>query len=205
MKLLISAIMTFALLLTACENVNEPITNSSELDKQFDFPNNRTTQDFKISIIPLPEKSPIYLDSVFTVTKVINGLLGGTITLDKVYISKEGRLVTILVDMVIPPMAFFGQREITVTIEDSIAVMNCGPDMNFRRPLIVIQTFTGLDLMKYNTNEIDFGYIKDDGQFYSIPRTTMIINKPLGLVSIVGARISHFSKYGWVRKHNNGN
>lgn len=205
MKLLISAIITFALFFSACENVNEPVTNSSELSKQFDSKNNQTAQDFRFSIIPLPEKSPIYLDSVFTITKVINGLLGGTITLDRVYISKEGRLVTLLVDMVIPPLAFIGQREITITIEDSIAVMNCGPSMNFRRPLIVLQTFSGLDLLNYNTKDIDFGYIGDDGQFYAIPRTAKIINKPLGLVSIVGAKISHFSKYGWVRKHNNGN
>jgi archaellum component FlaF (FlaF/FlaG flagellin family) len=205
MKLLISAIITFTLLFTACENVNEPVTNSTELNTQFDSPNYKTAEDFNISIIPLPEKSPIYLDSIFTVTKLINGLLGGTITLDKVYISKEGKLVTMLVDMVIPPLAFIGQREITVTIEDSIAVMNCGPGMNFRRPLIVVQTFTGLDLMNYNTKDIDFGYIKDDGQFYAVPRLALIINKPLGLVSIVGAKISHFSKYGWVRKHNNSN
>jgi hypothetical protein len=205
MKLIISGLVLFTFVFTACEHVNEPVTLQTELNKEFDSPNDKSAQELKISIIPLPEKSLIYLDSVFTVTKLINGLLGGTITLDKTYISKEGKLVTVLVNMIIPPLAFIGQREITVTIEDSIAVMNCGPGMNFRRPLSLVQTFTGLDLKDYETQEIDYGYINDDGHFYSIPRTAIIINKPLGLVSVIGAKINHFSKYGWVRKHNSDN
>jgi hypothetical protein len=205
MKLIISGLVLLTFVFTACEHINEPVTHPIELNKEFDSPFDKTAEELKISIIPLPEKSSIYLDSIFTVTKLINGLLGGVITLDKAYISKEGKLVTVLVNMIIPPLAFIGQREITVTIEDSTAVMNCGPGMSFRRPLIVAQTFTGLELMKYETQQIDYGYINDNGDFYAIPRTAIIVNKQLGLVSVIGARINHFSKYGWVRKHNNGN
>lgn len=205
MKLIISGVVLLALTFSSCEQINEPVTNSTELNTQYYSSLEKASEDFNFSIIPLPEKSSIYLDSIFTVKKLINGLLGGTITLDKSYISKEGKLVTMLVDLVIPPLAFLGQREITVTIEDTIAVMNCGPSMNFQRSLLLVQTFTGLNLNNYNVKEIDFGYIGENGNFYPIPRTSIIVNKPFGLVSVVGAKISHFSKYGWVRKHNPGN
>ena len=191
--------------LFGCEQITDsPSTPIEELGKKQSF-QNENTDAIRVSIIPLPEKSPIYLDSIFTVTKLINGLLGGTITLDKMYISKEGKPVTILLKMVILPLSFTGQRQITVTIEDSIAVMNCGPSMNFRQALICNQTFTGLDLNDFESKEIDFVYIHNNYTFSEVPKTTMIVNKALGLVSVVDARISHFSKYGWVRKHGNPN
>ena len=157
------------------------------------------------AIIPLPEKSPIYKDSVFTVTKNINGLLGGVITLNKSYTSIGGGTVNILVEMVILPASFFGQREITLTIDDSLAIMHCEPSMNFLLPVVVLQTFTGLDLATYNTNDIDYGYIGYNGNFELIPRDIILVNKLLGTVTVVGAKINHFSRYGWVRKHGNSN
>jgi hypothetical protein len=205
MKIILSLTLIMSLLFLACEPITDPVSNPDSLKKSDWSPNNQSGNAIRIAIIPLPEKSPIYLDSIFTISQTINGLLGGTITLDKAYVSKEGRLVTILVSMVVPPLAFLGQRDITVTIEDSIAVMDCGPSMTFQRSLICLQTFTGLDLSDYNTEEIDFMYIHDDGRYTPIPRSSLLINKPLGLVSVISARINHFSKYGWVRKSGNSN
>lgn len=199
MRLFLFSIVTIALLFPACDQITEPVLNSDQFEKSTEISNNQTSETIRVPIIPLPEKSQIYLDSIFTVTKLINGLLGGRITLDKVYISKEGRLVTMLVDLVIPPLAFLGQKQIALRVEDSLAVIDCEPSMIFNRPLILLQTFTGLDLKNYNTNKIDFVYIRDDGTIAPVPRILKLVNKQLGLVSVVGARISHFSKYGWVR------
>jgi hypothetical protein len=205
MKRILSILVVFSLIFSACDTITDPSINPDQLKKTNFDPNNQSVEAVKISIIPLPERSPIYLDSIFTITKTINGLLGGTITLDRAYVSKEGNLVTVLVSMVIPPLAFLGQRDITVTIEDSVAVMDCGPSMSFQRPLICLQTFTGLDLSNYDVGEIDFMYIHNDGRYTPVPRTTLLVNKTLGLVSVLDARINHFSKYGWVRKSGNSN
>ncbi len=205
MKQILFIIVFFTLIFSACDNITDPVSNPDSLKKINWSPDNQSGDAIRISIIPLPEKSPIYLDSIFTITQTINGLLGGTITLNKAYISKEGSLVTILVSMIVPPLAFLGQRDITVTIEDSTAVMDCGPSMTFRRSLICLQTFTGLDLSKYNPDEIDFMYIKNDGGFVSVPRSSILVNKSLGLVTVIDARINHFTKYGWVRKSGNSN
>ncbi len=116
MRLFLFSIVTIALLFPACDQITEPVLNSDQFEKSTEISNNQTAETIKFSIIPLPAKSAIYLDSIFTVTKTINGLLGGIITLDKAYISKEGKLVTMLVNMVIPPLAFLDIRDITITI-----------------------------------------------------------------------------------------
>ena len=199
MKLILSGLVILTLLFSACEQINEPVINSVQSDSPSENFNFSPDKDVVLSIIPLPERSLIYKDSVFVVSKLINGLLGGTITLDRLYLSNEGRIVTILVNLVVPPLAFIGQREISVKIEDSLAVMDCGPGMTFRRPLSLVQTFTGLDLKNYNTSNVNFVYIHDDGTFSPVQKTGMFVNKQLGIVSVLNAKIGHFSKYGWVR------
>ena len=153
-------------------------------------------------LIPLPVRSPIYLDSVFTITSTIIGELGGRLLLDRSYVSENGQLVTMLIDMVIPPNSFQGQRRITLTVDKDFAVVDCLPAMEFKFPLILLQTFTGLEIQDFQTEEddFDFVYIKKNGKIEQVERTSIIVNKSLGILSVIGAKLDHFSRYGWVRK-----
>ena len=151
-------------------------------------------------LIPLPRRSPIFLDSIFSITKTIVGEIGGQLTLERLYISDKGKLITMLVDLVIPPHCFTGQRNITLNIERDFALVNCSPQMEFKMPLHLVQTFTGLDLQNYETEEIDFVYIGKNGRFEHVDRTAIVVNKLLGIVTVLDAKLNHFSRYGWVRK-----
>jgi len=153
-------------------------------------------------LIPLPVRSPIYLDSVFTITSTIIGELGGRLLLDRSYVSENGQLVTMLIDMVIPPNSFQGQRRITLTVDKDFAAVRCLPAMEFKFPLILLQTFTGLEIQDFQTEEddFDFVYIKKNGKIEQVERTSIIVNKSLGILSVIGAKLDHFSRYGWVRK-----
>ena len=208
MKLILSGLIAAILIFSACEKIDEQVVGSNEIQKE-NFSQTTSTDlvpnEVNFAIIPLPERSPIFLDSVFTVSKLINGLFGGVITLDKFYISKDDKLVTMLIKMVIPPLSFIGNKWITLTIDDSLAIMHCEPGMNFSFPVIVGQTFTGLNLDTYNPDDIDFGYIKNDRTYELVPNDGIIVLKPLGLLTVINAKITHFSRYGWVRKHNNSN
>jgi len=198
MRLLLSGLLLSILIFSACEKVDDPITGPNELRKSgSDTFGTAKSYD----IIPLPTKSIGFLDSVFTVSKLINGLLGGVINLNKTYISKEGTLVTMSVDAVIQPLSFWGTRRISFTIDDTTATVQCEPGMTFQRPLLMVQTFTGLDLSEYETEDIDFVYIKDDGGIEDVENSLILVNKPLGLVTVIGAQLPHFSRYGWVRRH----
>lgn len=197
MKLLLSGLIITVLIFSACEKVDDPITGPNELHKSI----SDTFGTDYYDIIPLPGKSIGFLDSTFTVTKVINGLLGGVITLDRTYISEDSTLVTMLVDVVIQPLSFWGKKKIILRIDDTTATVHCEPGMTFQRPLLMLQTFTGLDLSEYETEDIDFVYINDDGNIEDVDNLGIIVVKPLGSVTVISANLWHFSRYGWVRRH----
>ena len=208
MKLILSGLIAALLIFSACEKVDDQVVSPNEIQKD----NLATTgstdlvpNEVTFAIIPLPEKSPIYLDSIFTVSKLIYGIFGGVITLNETYISKDGKLVTMLIDMLIPPLSFTGKKLITLTIDDSLAIMHCEPGMNFSIPINVTQTFTGLNLETVNPDDIDYAYITYNGTYESVPNDGIIVIKPLGVLTVLNAKITHFSRYGWVRKHNNSN
>ncbi|MFI5236880.1 MAG: hypothetical protein ACHQLA_02960 [Ignavibacteriales bacterium] len=199
MKLLLSGFIASILIFSACEKVDDPITGPTELQKQNFNSNSTVTDRFDYEIIPLPPKGPGFIDSIFTVSKLINGLLGGNVILNKTYLTPQGKLVTMLVNVKIPALSFFGQRNIRLTIDNDKAAVHCEPGMTFNRPLIMLQTFIGLDLSNTNTQDIDFVYINDDGTIEDVPNSQIIVIKPLGLVTVISARLNHFSRYGWVR------
>jgi hypothetical protein len=189
------------LIFSACEKVDNPITNPNQLLKDNSDLYGSTPDESNYEIIPLPPKSPIYLDSIFTISVPIIGELGGRIVLDKFYVDTAGHIVTMLADLTIPKDAFYGLRIITLTIDNNYAAVKCEPKMKFWEPLKLDQTFTGLDLSGYQTGRIDFVYISDNGQIENIPNNGVIIIKPLGIVMVRNARLNHFSLYGWVRRH----
>lgn len=206
MKLILTGLVALMLIFSACEKIDDPVSSPNEFHKlSTNTIGVEANNNINFALVPLPPKSPIYLDSIFTVSKLINGLLGGVITLNKSYISNDGKLVTMLIDMVIPPLSFLGQKRITLTIDDSLAIMHCEPGMNFSLPVVVLQTFTGLDLETYNPADLDFAYIGYNNTYETIAYDQIIVSKSLGLVSVVNAKINHFSRYGWVRKHDNSN
>jgi hypothetical protein len=202
MKYFLSTILLAILLMWGCEPSSDQVTGpSTTLDKSIESSWGITPDRGNYDLIPLPVRSPIFQDSIFSVSKLINGLLGGNIILNRTYISREGKLVTMLVNLVVPPLAFTGNRNITLTIDNSFANVHCEPGMTFNLPLLMVQTFTGLNLKQYNPQDIDFVYLKDDGGIEEINNSAIIVEKLTGTLTVLNAQVPHFSRYGWVRKH----
>jgi hypothetical protein len=202
MKIFFSLLIASILFIFSCEtNVDpvyqEPVQKSAE---SFSDEGGSLNSVINYEMIPLPARSPIYLDSIFSITQTIVGEIGGQIILDRSYISDRGRLVTILVDLTIPANAFNGTRVIRLTIDDGTAAVHCLPAMSFNFPLHLIQTFTGLDLQNYKIEEIDFVYIRKNGELEEVEKDAIIVNRLLGIVTVLDAELDHFSRYGWVRK-----
>jgi len=202
MKIFSSLLIAAVLFLAGCDTGFDPVseTQKTELKKPSAQSFGSGNSIINYEIIPLPARSPIFLDSVFAITKTILGVLGGQIILDRSYISNRGKLVTMLVNLVIPPHSFSGQRDITLKIDRGFAIVHCTPQMNFNIPLNLIQTFTGLDLENYQTEDIDFVFIKKNGLIEEVERTSITVIKPLGILTVLNAKLNHFSIYGWVRK-----
>lgn len=150
-------------------------------------------------LIPLPSKASEWQDIELSVSQTVNGTLGGIILLDKFYVSPEGQIINILANLVIPPGAFEGNKTITVTVDSEYAAVHFYPAMTFEKQLRLSQSFIGLDLSDYPTGTIDFVFIDDYGNIEKIRDNGVQIIVPQGLVRVINAKLSHFSRYGWAR------
>jgi len=199
MKYLLSAIFVIFFMISCQDssNIIDPATSTAPLS----FNNDGLSQ---YELIPLPPKSPEWEDSVFTVSKEINGNAGGVIQMFKYYITSSGSPCFIYIDLRIPKNAFTGTKNITMTLDDEFTAIHFYPEMNFNKTLLLTQYFQCIDLIPILSNwarRIDFVYINDDGEIEIIQKNGIGINNLLGLVKVINARLHHFSRYGWIRKN----
>jgi len=195
MKSILSMLLAAIVFLLGCESapdlsVNIPDDNTQEsLSKMIGY-----------ELIPLPGKSPEWIDSVFTMSKEIDGSVGGRMMMGKYFISEYGDSIIIESDLRIPPGAFEGTEIITITVDDDFAYMHFYPEMIFEDTLKFSSKFQGLHLDEYPTGTIDFVFIADDGSIELIKKNGIQVVVPQGLVRVLNAKLVHFSRYGWIRK-----
>ena len=195
MKTIPTLIMVSLLLLLGCDNSPDLSVNYSGSSSQASV---SKITDYEL--IPLPPKSQLWQDSVFTMSKVINGSVGGRMILEKYYMSAEGDSVIIGLDLRIPPNAFQGIKTITVVMDDEYCAFHFYPQMVFDDTLKLFQYFQGLHLDEYPTGTFDFVYLSDDGSVELIKKNGLQVVVPQGILRVQNAKLLHFSRYGWVRK-----
>lgn len=191
-----------AVLLVALVFMASGCDTSSDLSVN-NFENNLPSSISKVTdyeLIPLPNKSPLWTDSVFTMSKEIDGAVGGRIIMDKFYISDTGDSVIIKADLRLPAGAFQGTENITMTVDDEVAAIHFYPEMVFAETLKFFQSFEGLNLENYSTGTLDFVFIADDGSIELIKKNGVQVVVPQGIVRVQNAKLLHFSRYGWIRK-----
>ena len=150
-------------------------------------------------LIPIPRRTGLSSETAYTTTKTIDGSVGDTMTINASYMGDNGKLVTLNLTMTIPAGAFNGMQTITLTADDQYAAVSCTPSMVFNQSLQLNYTYTGLDIKSLNlpkhTN--GFYFISDSGNFVAVASTGFVIDKSSGTLSVTGAQINHFSRYGW--------
>jgi hypothetical protein len=195
MKNILTILLVAILLLFGCDTSSDLSVNNSENKLQASV---SKITDYEL--IPLPNKSPLWMDSVFTMSEVIDGSVGGRMIMDKFYISEDGDSVLIQTDLRIPEGAFQGTETITMTVDDEYAAVHFSPKMIFADTLRLFQSFEGLHLENYPTGTIDFVFIADDGSIELIKKNGVQVVVPQGIVRVQNAKLLHFSRYGWIRK-----
>lgn len=203
MKHIITFISFLLLHLIGCSDYTEfpveSISNNKVLEKHSvisDAPDCRMPE---YQLVPLPPKAPEWQGITLSANAVIFGEVGGEIELDTFYVAVDGRAINILASLVIPRGAFKGTRKITITVDDEFAAIHFYPAMTFEKPLMLTQVFSGLNLKSRHTGTIDFAFIDDNGSIECIRNNGIQVIVPQGLVRVLSARISHFSRYGWTR------
>lgn len=200
MKTLSWGLLMIVVFILGCEdtsNIIDPINSSVSVNY-----NKITLYDYEL--IPLPPKSPLWVDSIFTISQMIDGNIGGRIIMEKYYIAANGDSIAIFADLDIPAGAFHGTENISLTIDDEFAAIHFFPSMVFADTLKLFQSFRGLDLCNFSNGTLDFVFIDDEGNIELIKKNGIQVNIPQGFVRVQNARITHFSRYGWVRKNEGG-
>ena len=195
MKTILAILMVTLILLLGCDTSPDLLVNNLEND--FSKSSISVTRYVQI---PLPNKSPLWADSIFTMSQIIDGSVGGRMIMQKYYISDAGDSVIINSDLRIPEGAFQGTETITMTVDDEFASIHFYPSMVFDDTLRLFQSFEGLNLENYPTGTLDFVFVDDGGGIELIKKNGVQVVVPQGIVRVQNAKLIHFSKYGWVRK-----
>ena len=191
MKTILKILVFTLFAIWGCEDTNNLLVNNFEIDYQ---PSLSKMENYEI--ISLPEKSPLWMDSIFTMSKEIDGSVGGRMIMEKYYIAEDGDSIIITADLRIPAGAFQGTEIITMTVDHEFACVNFFPSMIFDKTLKLSQSFEGLHLENYQTGTIDFAFIGDDGSIELIKQDGL----HQGVIRVLNAKLLHFSRYGWIRK-----
>ena len=196
---IITIILLGIIFLAGCDNSPDEIVNASVINSQI--------TDLEISendLLPLPKRSALWMDSLFTMSSEIDGTVGGRMILEKYYISEDGDSISIKADLTIPEGAYQGVITITMTVDDHVAFVHFYPEMVFEKELKFSQSFKGLNLENYESGKIDFCYLAPDGTIELIKKDGVEIKIKDGQVKVSKAKLPHFSRYGWIRKGDGG-
>jgi hypothetical protein len=155
-------------------------------------------------LFSLPPKAPEWQDSIFTVSKEIDGNIGGFIYLNKYYIDANGNKIDIEARLTIPTFAFQGTKKITITVDDDYAALQFSPAMTFTKNLKLYTYFSGLDLNSTNPKNLDFVYIADDESIEILKKKGVKIFPKWGILQVNCVELPHFSRFGWIRKSTSG-
>ena len=150
-------------------------------------------------LIPIPGKTELSSETVYTTTSIVDGSVGDTMTINASYMGDNGKLVTLNLSMIIPAGAFSDVRTITLTTDDQYAAVSCTPAMVFDKSLILNYSYTGLNIKSLNLPKAKNGFyfIPDSGDLVAVGSISFLIDKSSGTLSVTGAQINHFSRYGW--------
>ncbi|NWF49329.1 MAG: hypothetical protein HXY49_02160 [Ignavibacteriaceae bacterium] len=148
--------------------------------------------------IGLPSRASASTEMEVTQSQVISGANGGTLNLNYTYSGGPFGTVEVTSSLVFLPGSFSGNKTITETVDDEFCYVNFGPAMNFNSPAIYNIEYKGVDLTGVDPNTVQFVYAASDGSIQVIPNDGITINFNTGTLKVLNARLSHFSRYGFI-------
>ena len=153
------------------------------------------------SLVKLPPKSGLSVETIFTKTELIDGEIGGQIKLKEFYWTDHGKKVKIDARLTIPKGAFSGSVNITMKIDDDYAAASFEPSMSFDKPLEFDFTVNGLDLSEigFEPGSYDFVYVADDGSIEDVINDGIVVDNLLKGLTVHNAQLNHFSRYAFSR------
>ncbi len=140
----------------------------------------------------------LHKDDPLYVEQTINGNTGGTMSIvgsfdeDKIHVNGT---------LTVPAGAYTGDQTITVYMKGEKAVIDFGPSpFTFNIPLQFTMEITGVKIKDKDEDKIRFIYLDGYGNVTPVEmQGTTVANKKNKTLSVYGAQLPHFSRYGWAK------
>ena len=151
------------------------------------------------TIIMLPERADLSVESSFSTSETIDGVSGGEIHLVKSYLSSNGKTVNVDCRLTIPASYSFADfRNITMQVSDEAGV-DFFPSMTFNEPVILNYKITGLNLNGINPANVGFYYVDPSGNLVPTVNDGVTVDMSTGTLNVVNAQLPHFSRWAYAR------
>ncbi|MDX1702220.1 MAG: hypothetical protein R3250_16455 [Melioribacteraceae bacterium] len=140
--------------------------------------------------------------SNYYVSELVDGEIGGWVTVSDYYINTQGQHVTLYLRLRILPGSYQGIRNIEMILNPEDASIQFYPEMTFTRDVRLDLWYKGIDLqaMGYTlSGDVDFAYFADNGDIELIENTKSSVDIRKNKIEVRNAKLSHFSRYGWIR------
>lgn len=134
----------------------------------------------------------------YSQTLTINGDKGGKVYLMHKWKNDDGGISQLYAILDIPRDAFDGDLtfEIIFDLENYLVELYPSP-YSFDKPVLLSLMFQHIDLSDLNVDNFAFQYL--DGENEDILYKNAFANLAQGTITIIGAELHHFSRYGWTR------
>lgn len=158
-------------------------------------PQSTQTQS-KSKWITINHTASLSVENTYTASKSIDGSKGGTIELSKIF-KNDGNWALVTAKLTIPAGAFSGTEVISYTVNTETAGIDFSPaTVSFNKNLSLDITFTGVNISAYKASDLVFSYLEDN-TIVPAKFTYANANIAQGLLVVIDAQISHFSRFGW--------
>ena len=195
MKVLLSIVEMLLMFLVGCSNQENSITSPiSPNTEQFD---KVTLQTLELNTVDET------VNKLVTTTQVVDGTLGGTISLIQNVISIEGREVSVDASIKISKGAFIGTKNITMSVDVNNGCISFSPHMIFNTSCFLDYRLSNMNLANLGfmpeDTKAEFVFFNDEGGIEAVQNFGVKLSYSIGYIKVQTAKIDHFSRYGFCR------
>ena len=189
MKKLLTLLVLGVFVIASCQQENSILDPPEKLVQQ--------SIDGK-TWVDLPPRSDLSVETLYSFSNLINGAVGGIVLFSTNFIDTEGNEITIMGSLNVPAGAYSGSEDITVIIDNQTTSVDFTPSpMSFAVPLQLDIKYMKLTTVDPNDN-VDFYYLAPSGYLEPVEYMKLKIELEKGKLFCFGAKLPHFSRYGFV-------
>ena len=195
MKKIIFALIFMGLLISGCQKTENPVDPKENTNVA-----QALTLESGFLGLPIMKQTGSNVMDDLTDAALISGKKGGELEVEgNLGIAASGK-VEVRGTLDIPRNSFSGSQVISMSVDRGSTSVTFGPSgSSFTKSLLLDLEYEGLLLAGIDLSTITFAYLGADGNIYPVKYKSIDADVEDGKLTVHGAEIDHFSRFGFVR------